>query len=81
MNEQLIAKFETDMQKRSRFFRLLLVIDQFLNVLIWNGSQDETVSSHIGRRIKANKALRLEKWLCKLLGLLEASHCKKSLGE
>lgn len=72
--EDLIAKFENDVKKRSYFMRLLLVIDQLGNVLFFNGSQDETISSHIGRTGKA-------KWLCKLLRLLESEHCKKSLGE
>lgn len=30
--------------------RFLLVLDQMGNVLFWNGSQDETISSHIGRK-------------------------------
>ena len=79
--QELIKKFENDVKKRSRIERLLLVIDQFLNVLIWNGSQDETVSSHVGRRIKAKKALKLELLLCKFLRVLESKHCLKSLGE
>jgi len=29
--------------------RLLLVLDQLGNVVFFNGSQDETISSHIGR--------------------------------
>lgn len=81
MTDQLIEKFERDVKKRSYFMRLLLVLDQFLNVLIWNGSQDETVSSHIGRKIAAGKANKLEKALCCLLKKIESSHCKKSLGE
>lgn len=51
MKEALIQKFENDVKKRSRLFRFLLVLDQMCNVIFWNGSQDETVSSHIGRRI------------------------------
>jgi len=72
--EILIAKFERDIAKRSRVKRFLLVLDQMLNVLFWNGSQDETVSSHIGRTGKS-------RWLCCLLKKLDNNHCKKSLGE
>lgn len=79
--EQLIAKFENDVKKRSYVLRLLLVLDQFFNVLIWNGSQDETVSSHIARRIKAGKANRVERAICLGLRKIEARHCIKSLGE
>lgn len=77
----LYNKFDNDVAKRSRGFRLLLVLDQFLNVLIWNGSQDETVSSHIGRKIAKNKANWFEKKLCCLLKKIESNHCNKSLGE
>lgn len=61
--------------------RFLLVFDQMLNVLLWNGSQDETVSSHIGRRIEAGKATWFDKKLCCLLSKIEHMHCKKSKGE
>ena len=79
--ETLYAKFDKDMTERSRGNRLILVLDQLLNVLGWNGSQDETVSSHIGRRIKAGKANWFDKKLCCLLKKLEHNHCEKSLGE
>ena len=72
--EILYAKFEKDVANRSRWFRLLLAIDQFFNVLLYNGSQDETISSHIGRTGKT-------KWLCKILRKLEHNHCLESLGE
>lgn len=62
--ELLFEKFENDMRKRTRFMRFLLALDQMANVVFWNGSQDETVSSHIGRRIKANKATFFDKKLC-----------------
>lgn len=81
MKEQLIKKFEADIQKRSRLLRFFLSLDQMLNVIFWNGSQDETISSHIGRKIKSGKANTLDKMLCKLLRRLENKHCIKSLGE
>ena len=48
----LMEKFELDVKKRSRLNRFLLVLDQMFNVILWNGSQDETISSHIHRRIE-----------------------------
>ena len=72
--KELCNKFDNDIKKRSRFYRFLLVIDQMMNVLFWNGSQDETVSSHIGRTGRS-------KWLCNILKKLEHNHCNKSLGE
>ncbi|ALV25025.1 hypothetical protein CIG2463D_1460 [Campylobacter iguaniorum] len=79
--EELYAKFENDMAKRTRFFRFLLILDQMANVIFWNGSQDETVSSHIGRRIKAGRGTWFDKRLCCFLKRLERNHCEKSLGE
>ena len=81
MTQQLIEKFENDVKQRSRFFRFLLALDQLGNVLFWNGSQDETISSHIHRRIESGKANWFDKKLCCLLKKLESNHCAKSLGE
>ena len=79
--EVLYSKFDKDVEKRSRWFRFLLALDQMLNVIFWNGSQDETVSSHIGRRIGEGKATWFDKKLCCSLKKLEHNHCNKSLGE
>ena len=79
--DALIEKFKNDVDSRHYLLRLLLVIDQFFNVLLWNGSQDETISSHIGRKISNGSATWFDKLVCKFLRVLEASHCKKSLGE
>ena len=81
MTSEMIEKFENDMKKRSRFKRFLLVLDQMGNVLFWNGSQDETISSHIHRRIESGKANWFDKKLCCLLKKLEDNHCAKSIGE
>lgn len=77
----LVSKFNNDMKKRTRLKRFLLVLDQMCNVIFWNGSQDETVSSHIGRRINSGKATWFDKKLCCFLKRLESNHCSKSLGE
>ena len=81
MTDNLIEKFEEDKAKRTRLMRLLLVCDQMCNVIFWNGSQDETVSSHIGRRIENGEATWFDKKLCCFLKRLEKNHCNKSLGE
>jgi hypothetical protein len=78
---EYIEKFENDMNKRSRAMRFLLVLDQMFNVLLWNGSQDETISSHIGRRIESNSATWFDVAVCKFLRMLESKHCIKSKGE
>ncbi len=81
MNENLIQKFENDVTKRTRLMRFLLVLDQMCNVVFWNGSQDETISSHIGRKIENNTATWFDKKLCCFLKRLENNHCNKSIGE
>ena len=77
----LIQKFERDVEKRSRCERFLLALDQMGNVLFWNGSQDETISSHIGRRIEAGTANWFERKLCCVLNKIEGNHCQKAKGE
>jgi hypothetical protein len=77
----LAEKFDRDVQNRSRWKRLLLATDQWFAVLFWNASQDETISSHIYRKIQNNNATWFDKLLCKGLRKLDNQHCKKSLGE
>ena len=82
MNKDVLySKFEKDVKKRSRLKRFLLSLDQMINVLLWNGSQDETVSSHIYRRIENGNSTWFDRTLCRMLRKLEKSHCKKSEGE
>jgi hypothetical protein len=77
----LVQKFERDIAKRSRLVRFLLVFDQMVNVLFWNGSQDETVSSHIGRRIVNGTSTWFDRAVCRVLQKLDNNHCNKSIGE
>ena len=77
----LYAKFDNDMKKRNRAMRLLLAIDQLFNVLLWNGSQDETISSHIHRRQEKGIANWFDKAVCCILKKFESEHCLRSLGE
>lgn len=77
----LYEKFDTDVKKRSRLFRFLLVLDQMCNVLFWNGSQDETISSHINRRKEKGIATWFDIVVCCMLSKLEYNHCYLSRGE
>ena len=79
--EVLFKKFDRDVKKRSRLLRLLLATDQWFSVLLWNSSQDETISSNIHRRQKANKANWFDNKVCYLLKKIESKHCLKSVGE
>jgi hypothetical protein len=79
--EDMVAKFEKDVVKRSRVMRFLLVLDQMLNVVLWNGSQDETISSHIARRQLSGTSTWFDDKVCCGLSRLEYNHCNKSIGE
>ena len=79
--EILYAKFDRDVEKRSRFMRFLLAFNQLFNVVIWNGSQDETISSHIGRKKRAGTATWFDNKVCCFLNKFEYNHCELSLGE
>lgn len=68
-------------EKLSRGLRFLLALDQMFNVILWNGSHNETISSHVGRRLENNEGNWFDKLVCKVLGKLENKHCKKSIGE
>jgi len=77
----LFNKFDRDIKVYSRWFRFLLTVDQSLNVVWLNGSQDETVSSHISRKIDAGTATKFQTLVCKWLRKIENKHCLKSRGE
>lgn len=79
--EELYKKFDNDVAKRSRGMRFLLVLDQMFNVLFWNGSQDETISSHIHRKQSKGTANWFDNAVCCVLKKIESKHCLKSLGE
>lgn len=61
--------------------RFALVLDQMFNVLLWNGSQDETISSHIHRKQIGGRATWFDNLVCWFLKKIESKHCLKSLGE
>ena len=77
----LYQKFNRDVAKRSRANRSLLAFDQLCNAVFWNGSQDETISSHIHRRKMAGTATWWDERVCCALSRLEYNHCFVSRGE
>lgn len=81
MTTAMEQKFIKDVKNRNRLLRFLLVFDQMCNVLFWNGSQDETISSHIGRRQENGKATWFDNIVCRGLSKIENNHCFVSKGE
>lgn len=59
------------------FWNVLVALDQLANTLL-GGDPDETMSSRMGKDIKANKC-KLCKVICYFLGLIEKDHCNKSI--
>ena len=58
-------------QRKPYWYRLLLSIDQFFNVLLFNGYEDETISSNFGKRSESNMFRQfIDMWFGK-------DHCKK----
>jgi len=79
--EAMIEKFERDVEVYPYWLRLLLALDQFGNVLLWNGSHDETISGHIGRKVKEGRANKIDMTVCWFLRKIESRHCVRSIGE
>lgn len=74
-------RFDKDKEEFHYLFRLLLAVDQLVNVLLWNGSHNETVSGNIGRGIRAGGANKASRAICFVLRKLHSKHCIKSIGE
>lgn len=62
------------MSAKSKYIRLLLSIDQFFSVLIFNSSEDETISSWVGRNRSGKWQERFINWLFQ-----DDQHCSKSI--
>ena len=60
----------------SRSLKMAVALDQCGNALL-GGSEDETISSHAGRRMHEARWACV---LCKFLDIFERDHCKKSIG-
>lgn len=56
-------------------FRLLISVDQLFNT-IFNGSEDETISSRAGKRQKKKLWAKL---LCWFLDKIDKNHCKDAI--
>lgn len=60
------------------FWRVLLSIDQFANVLI-GGDEDETISSRMGKAVEGKTGCWLCNTLCRLLHWIDPHHCRDSI--
>jgi len=61
--------------------RLAIAADQFFNVLLFNGSEDHTISGHVGYnalRLKSRRWLAAQK-IINTLFWFDKDHCRKSI--
>ena len=66
----------------SKVLKLLISIDQFFAVLLFNTHPDHTISGHVGYRAMTTKELRyiiLEKIIDFLFLPWERNHCRNSI--
>lgn len=66
---------------KSYLLRLFIAFDQFLNVLFLNGSEDHTISGHVGYKAMITNKTR---WLVaeKIINTIvffDKDHCRKSI--
>lgn len=67
------------MNKKPYWLRLLVSIDQFFNVLLWNGNEDQTISGHIGYKIEDGTATWFDKLIAKGLHKIDHDHVSKNI--
>jgi len=57
---------------------LIYVFDLVVNT-IFLGDPDETVSSRIGKKVKAGKKCAVCDWICKFLDMIDERHCTDAI--
>ncbi len=70
-----------DQNRKSYLLRLLIALDQFLCVLLLNGSEDHTISGRVGYKavtVGSRPWLLAEKVINKLLWF-DKDHCRNSI--
>lgn len=79
--QKIWDKFDEDIAKRPYWLRAIIAFDQFFNVLLMNGSQDQTISGHIAKKQYEGTNKWYHDLICKGLRKLEAKHCWLSRAE
>jgi len=66
---------------KSFWFRVLIAIDQFMNVLVLNGNPDQTVSGHVGYKswTTGKTRWRVAEKFINTLFWFDPNHCRKSI--
>ena len=69
------------MNKKSYFLRMLIAIDQLLNVIILNGNEDHIISGHVGYKayITHKKRWLVLEYIINKLFWFDPEHCFSSI--
>jgi hypothetical protein len=67
-----VAKQEHDVPKEGYVHRVLVAFDQFMNVAVFNGHADETISAHSARAAEQGKTWGIA--MSKFLNLFQKDH-------
>lgn len=59
-------------------WNILISIDQLFNTL-FGGDPDETISSRLGKKLRAGDPSDLEEDMCDVLDSIDPDHCAKSI--
>ena len=66
--------------KRNWFFRVLLTLDQSLNVILFNGGEDHTISGRVGHKAKSGGWFwRVLEKVINALFWFDPNHCKRAV--
>lgn len=66
---------------KSYLFRIMIAIDQLGNVLLLNGSEDQTISGHVGYKayITHRKRWLILQYIINKMFWFDVEHCYKSI--
>lgn len=67
-----LVRDEAEALRHNWFVRRMIALDVLLNVWIFNGRLDETVSAHAGRAAENGKWYGV--WACRFLNLFDSDH-------
>lgn len=65
-------------KEKSYIKRVGIAIDQLINVVFFNGDEDETLSSRMGKRVLRGDC-KVCYVICRFLDIFDKDHCYKSI--
>jgi len=67
--------------RKSYPLRALIALDQFLNVALFNGNEDQTISGHVGYKSLTKHTLQwvVAEKVINIIFFFDANHCYNSI--